>query len=203
MKFAAISREMISLGTSRGRVLMWALLSAIIFAVPYQWLSHLSLWQHIGWRSAPSIGLTRAYWLLLHGQPMHAWQRNWLIVPVCAIGLPLITRDARRWRSSRQMLRKNIHYKPDTNQNNKEKTMTGTASAKQNEQPEQKEFMVALLLSIFLGSLGVDRFYMGYVGLGILKLLTAGGCGIWWLVDVILIATKSLRDANGQPLHGN
>jgi TM2 domain-containing membrane protein YozV len=82
--------------------------------------------------------------------------------------------------------------------------MAGTTANTANQnQPEQREFMVALLLSIFLGSLGVDRFYMGYVGLGILKLLTAGGCGIWWLIDVILIATKSLRDANGQPLRGN
>lgn len=63
-----------------------------------------------------------------------------------------------------------------------------------------KDWLVALLLSIFLGYLGVDRFYMGYVGLGILKLLTFGGCGIWWLIDVILIATGSLRDAQGRPL---
>jgi len=68
------------------------------------------------------------------------------------------------------------------------------------EQPPQREFLVALLLSILLGSLGVDRFYMGYVGLGILKLLTAGGCGVWWLIDVILIATRKLQDADGQPL---
>lgn len=82
--------------------------------------------------------------------------------------------------------------------------MAGTTANTANQhKPEQREFIVALLLSIFLGSLGVDRFYMGYVGLGILKLITMGGCGIWWLIDVILIATKSLRDANGQPLRGN
>ena len=69
--------------------------------------------------------------------------------------------------------------------------------------PEQKDFLVALLLSIFLGQLGVDRFYLGYIGTGILKLLTLGGCGIWWLVDVILIATKNMKDANGLPLKGN
>jgi len=64
----------------------------------------------------------------------------------------------------------------------------------------QKEWIVALLLSILVGSLGVDRFYLGYVGLGVLKLITAGGCGIWWLVDLILIAMDKLPDAQGQPL---
>ncbi len=65
---------------------------------------------------------------------------------------------------------------------------------------EQKDFMVALLLSIFAGSLGIDRFYLGYVGLGIVKLLTAGGCGIWTLIDIIMIAMDKLPDASGRPL---
>ncbi len=68
---------------------------------------------------------------------------------------------------------------------------------------EKKNFLTALLLSIFVGSLGIDRFYMGYIGLGILKLLTLGGCGVWWLIDVILIASKNLKDVNGNPLEGN
>ncbi len=46
-----------------------------------------------------------------------------------------------------------------------------------------KSPMTALLLSIFCGSLGVDRFYLGDTGLGIGKLLTAGGCGIWAIID--------------------
>lgn len=53
-----------------------------------------------------------------------------------------------------------------------------------------KKWIVALLLSILLGVLGIDRFYMGYIGTGILKLITLGGLGIWWLIDLILIATK-------------
>ncbi|WP_455248997.1 TM2 domain-containing protein [Ruminococcus sp.] len=63
-----------------------------------------------------------------------------------------------------------------------------------------KSKMVALLLSIFLGELGIDRFYLGYIGLGILKLITAGGFGIWWLVDLILIATGKMKTKDGQEL---
>ena len=63
-----------------------------------------------------------------------------------------------------------------------------------------KDKTTALLLSIFLGELGVDRFYLGHIGTGILKLITFGGFGIWWLIDIILIATNSLKDSKGQPL---
>ena len=58
---------------------------------------------------------------------------------------------------------------------------------------EKKNWMAALILSIFVGSLGIDRFYLGKVGTGVLKLLTLGGFGIWWIVDLILIATKSMK----------
>lgn len=51
---------------------------------------------------------------------------------------------------------------------------------------------VALLLSIFLGSIGFDRFYIKSYAIGICKLLTGGGCGLWWFLDIFLIknATK-------------
>lgn len=51
-------------------------------------------------------------------------------------------------------------------------------------------WVFVLVMSILFGTIGVDRFIMGHVWLGLLKLLTCGGAGIWWLVDVILIATK-------------
>ena len=65
---------------------------------------------------------------------------------------------------------------------------------------EKKSFIVAVLLSFFLGGLGVDRFYLGYTGLGIAKLLTCGGFGIWALIDFILIVIGNMKDANGNEL---
>lgn len=60
-----------------------------------------------------------------------------------------------------------------------------------------KSKTVAIVLSIFLGELGIDRFYLGYTGLGILKLVTCGGCGIWYLIDLIMIITGKLKPADG------
>ncbi len=65
---------------------------------------------------------------------------------------------------------------------------------------KQRSFVVTLILSILLGGLGVDRFYLGYIGLGIVKLITGGGFGIWWLIDIILIATGKMKDADGNEL---
>lgn len=57
-----------------------------------------------------------------------------------------------------------------------------------------KNWTVALLLSIFLGSLGIDRFYLGHIGLGVAKLLLSWMTfGVWWLIDIILIGTRSVN----------
>lgn len=63
-----------------------------------------------------------------------------------------------------------------------------------------RKWATALILSIFLGWAGGDRFYLGYAGSGTIKLLTFGGAYIWWIVDIIRIATNSIRDANGMKL---
>lgn len=63
-----------------------------------------------------------------------------------------------------------------------------------------RTWLASILLSFFLGMFGVDRFYLGYTGRGIAKLLTLGGLGIWALADFILIALRTVPDANGRPL---
>ena len=62
-----------------------------------------------------------------------------------------------------------------------------------------KNKTTALILSILVGGLGVDRFYLGYTGMGILKLLTGGCFGVLWLIDLINIATGKLGPADGSP----
>ena len=60
-----------------------------------------------------------------------------------------------------------------------------------------KSKVVALILSICLWELGIDRFYLGYIGTGILILISCGGFGIWWLIDLIMIATGKLKPKDG------
>lgn len=65
---------------------------------------------------------------------------------------------------------------------------------------ERKNWTTALLLSLLLGMFGADRFYLGYSSLGVLKLLTVGGLGIWYVADLIRIVLRKLSDAKGLPL---
>lgn len=63
-----------------------------------------------------------------------------------------------------------------------------------------RSFIATWMFSWLLGFLGVDRFYLGKVGTGVLKLLTVGGFGIWWLIDLILTLAGVQRDVEGRLL---
>ncbi|MBN2100205.1 MAG: TM2 domain-containing protein [Dehalococcoidia bacterium] len=60
-----------------------------------------------------------------------------------------------------------------------------------------KSRLATTILAWFLGGLGVDRFYTGHIGLGILKLVTIGGFGIWALIDFIMAVVGKRKDKNG------
>jgi hypothetical protein len=63
-----------------------------------------------------------------------------------------------------------------------------------------KGWITALIISFFFGALGIDRFYLGYTAIGLAKLFTIGGLGIWALIDLVLIALRRVPDADGLPL---
>jgi len=61
-----------------------------------------------------------------------------------------------------------------------------------------KSRTTALILAILLP--GVDRIYLGKIGSGILKIITAAGLGLWWIIDIILIASDRMMDKYGNRL---
>jgi TM2 domain-containing membrane protein YozV len=64
----------------------------------------------------------------------------------------------------------------------------------------RKDRVIILVISIFLGGLGIDRFLVGDVGMGLLKLLTGGICGILWIIDWFLIMGR-VDDVNRRKAH--
>lgn len=65
-----------------------------------------------------------------------------------------------------------------------------------------KSFLTTWLLSLLLGGLGIDRFYLGKIGTGILKLITLGGFGLWSVIDLIIILCGGMTDKYRRPLVG-
>lgn len=65
---------------------------------------------------------------------------------------------------------------------------------------DNNRWLVLVLLCFFLGCLGIHRFYVGKTVTGVVQLLTAGGCGIWALIDFIIILTGNFTDENGTPI---
>ena len=65
---------------------------------------------------------------------------------------------------------------------------------------QRNKWITCLLLCWFLGVLGVHRFYTGHTALGVLQVLTLGGCGSWALIDFIIIVSGNFKDAQGNPI---
>jgi hypothetical protein len=80
------------------------------------------------------------------------------------------------------------------------RTSAATSGAAATGEVSDKSKMVAGILQIFPGGLGIGRFYLGYTGIGLAQLFTCGGCGIWTLIDAIMIFTGRVPDAEGRPL---
>ena len=62
------------------------------------------------------------------------------------------------------------------------------------------DWLALFLLTFFVGVLGVHRFYVGKIGTGFLMLLTLGGLGVWFLVDLILVVTGQFTNKEGQKI---
>lgn len=84
--------SVVGLQTPAGRILFFVAVTVGVFIVPFRWLENLSLWKRLDIPS-PSIGLTRAYWRLLHGDIVGTWQQNKLIFVVIMVGLIVLGRD--------------------------------------------------------------------------------------------------------------
>ena len=81
--------------------------------------------------------------------------------------------------------------------------MTNVNIYQNNNFESPREWVVCFVLCIFIGLWGVHRFYVGKIGTGILMLFTFGGFGIWWLIDLIIIATGSFHDKEGRIIPHN
>lgn len=64
----------------------------------------------------------------------------------------------------------------------------------------KKDYIATVLLCFFLGTLGIHRFYVGKIGTGILMLLTMGGVGIWYIIDLVTIIVGKFKDKKGKSI---
>jgi hypothetical protein len=92
-KIRTVFLETIALQSPRGRIIFAVLAITFIYLSPYHWFENLSLYKRAGLTWVPSIGLTRAFWHLTHGNLVAAWERNWLIFPILFVGLSIILLD--------------------------------------------------------------------------------------------------------------
>lgn len=68
--------------------------------------------------------------------------------------------------------------------------------------PRQRHFLITFFFSFMWGTFGIDRIYMGYIGTGIIKLLTFGGFGIWTIIDLFVIMAGAMKDKQDRDMLG-
>ncbi len=105
------------------------------------------------------------------------------------------SQQTNNWYSS--PVQKNSNTQNDSKTIVKQSTTNTESTASENTKSSDKSWIAALLLCIFLGELGVHRFYLGYTWQGIVQLLTLGGLGIWTLIDFIRIINRELQPKDG------
>ncbi|WP_211356831.1 TM2 domain-containing protein [Phaeodactylibacter luteus] len=103
--------------------------------------------------------------------------------------LALTPRDIRQQTGERLSLKETIALKAAQKKIKKE--------LRKVDESAPKSQLIALLLVILVGGIGIHRFYLGYTTIGIIQLLTLGGCGVWALIDLIRIITGDLGPADG------
>jgi len=70
----------------------------------------------------------------------------------------------------------------------------------ENTKDKQQKWLTTLLLCWFLGVFGVHRFYTGHTMIGFIQLITLGGCGVWVIIDLVMIIMGKFVDADGNPI---
>lgn len=90
------------------------------------------------------------------------------------------------------------NFSTSTQEISETKTTLSDKGAKKTKRYGGKSQVIALVLVLVAGTLGVHRMYLGYWGIGIIQLLTLGGCGIWTLIDLIRILTGDLKPKTGR-----
>ena len=120
------------------------------------------------------------------------------ICPVCGNSVSFLTMVPRQGFNLHLGCINEFHRNPEKYGGKAEKAWENLDKAPSNSEPSDKDFVITLLICVFLGGLGVHRFFVDKIGTGVLMLVTLGGLGLWWIIDIILIVTGSFEDSEGR-----